>query len=194
MSYSQGPEEAHILNFFGDKVGTFLDIGANDGKTFSNTHALALNGWGGLCVDASPVAFASLQRTYPEPSKVQCLYGAVTNADGPITFHQASDTLVSSLSSQQPEIWKAFNFSWDTVEVPGMTFATMMNKSRFKTFDFISIDAEGSDIAILQQMNLEALGCKLLCIEHDNRQAEILRMCNGWRIVYGGDINLILAR
>ena len=35
--YSQRDEELHILGYFGDKVGRFIDIGAYDGKSFSNT-------------------------------------------------------------------------------------------------------------------------------------------------------------
>ena len=39
--YSQNQEEQIILDYFNDvKVGHVLDIGANDGKTFSNSLAL----------------------------------------------------------------------------------------------------------------------------------------------------------
>ena len=40
--------------------GTFVDIGASDGQTSSNTRALARAGWSGLAVEADPEAFARL--------------------------------------------------------------------------------------------------------------------------------------
>ena len=51
--YSQLGEQDIILNYFNGKQGTFLDIGANDGKTFSNSYALSLLGWKGVCVDVA---------------------------------------------------------------------------------------------------------------------------------------------
>jgi len=54
--FSQNDEEKHIVRFFRDKIdkGSFLDIGAYNGKAFSNTHRLALNGWSGVCLEPSP--------------------------------------------------------------------------------------------------------------------------------------------
>jgi len=53
-TYSQNNEQQVILDYFGEHyIGTFLDLGCNDGQTFSNTRALALNGWSGVLVDAS---------------------------------------------------------------------------------------------------------------------------------------------
>jgi hypothetical protein len=49
MNYSQNDEETHIINKFKDKTsGTFLDIGAFNGRCASNTLALAERGWGRL--------------------------------------------------------------------------------------------------------------------------------------------------
>ena len=60
MGYSQNLEEEKILEYFGDYVGSFLDIGCNDCRTFSNTHALALRGWAGVVIDASPKAVVAI--------------------------------------------------------------------------------------------------------------------------------------
>ena len=42
---SQNNEEALVKQYFGTKHGTFIDIGANDGITLSNTYAAAQRGW-----------------------------------------------------------------------------------------------------------------------------------------------------
>ena len=57
--YSQHGEQAIILDYFekqGIQQGRFLDIGANDGITFSNSYALVIRDWKGVAVEASPSA------------------------------------------------------------------------------------------------------------------------------------------
>lgn len=49
-------EELSPMNFA-------VDIGASDGLTFSNTHALFLNGWNGVCFEPHPDNFKELARS-----------------------------------------------------------------------------------------------------------------------------------
>lgn len=53
---SQYGEGRWIAEHFAGRVGRFLDVGAFDGKTFSNTWRLAQEGWFGVCVEPSPPA------------------------------------------------------------------------------------------------------------------------------------------
>ena len=48
--------------------------------------------------------------------------------------------------------------------------------SRYATYNLISIDAEGMDWDILQQMDLTTLECKCLVIEHGGDIGTKLRM------------------
>lgn len=194
--YSQGNEQDIILDYFKHYTlpGTFLDIGANDGQTFSNTRALALLGWHGLCVDPAPSAFKALQAMYAERQDITCVEAAITTQDGPIDIQLCSDTLVTSLDVHAPDKWKHHNFDWSVVKVQGITFATLLERSPVKTFDFINLDAEEHDVEILAQMDLDALGCKMICVEHGGRDVVIKALCKRFRQVYRDQINLILAR
>lgn len=58
--YSQNREQAVILRNLAGINGTLLDIGANDGITFSNTRALVELGWSGVLVEPSRTAFLKL--------------------------------------------------------------------------------------------------------------------------------------
>lgn len=193
-NHSQLDEQHHILRYFGCEQGSFLDIGANDGRTFSNTHALALQSWSGLCVEPTPGAFTNLSLLYEQRPDIELHNVAITNADGPIKMQVASDTLVSSLDVQAPSQWRSYGFAWAEIEVDGVTFATLMGRTKMRRFDFISIDAEGHDLVILRQMNLEALGCRLLCIEHNSRFDEIRALCPGMNEVHRNGINLLMGR
>lgn len=196
MKHSQNNEEAVILEYFGGRTGSFLDIGANDGRTFSNTHALALLGWKGVCVEPSPVAFASLSETYKRNLDIELVQAAITAENRKFSFHQSSDTLVSSLDSAQPERWSHHNFTWDVVEVEGLTFPALLESCDLRQFDMISIDAEGYDYEILRQMDLDALGCKLICVEYGTDEAKIAAHCQafGMKLIHRNDMNVIYGK
>ena len=70
--YSQNQEEQYILNHFKDKQGTFLDLGAYDGKELSNTRALVEQGWAGCCVEPHPTICEQLEKNCLEYSKIFC--------------------------------------------------------------------------------------------------------------------------
>ena len=190
--YSQYGEQRVILDYFKGKVGTFLDIGANDGITFSNTYALAAIGWRGVLVEPSPRAIHALAQTHGWNGNMRIFAAAITTTDGPITLHEGSDTLLSSLDADQGKVWKAHTFAPITVE--GITFATLLERTKRSAFDFVNIDAEGHDLDILRQMDLDALVVQMLCIEHGGRQEEIRAYCKGFREVLHNGVNLIMAR
>ena len=72
-TYSQYREDLIVFDYFNGKVGNLLDLGANDGITFSNSRLLIENGWGGVLVEASPLTFKKLETLYENSSKVICV-------------------------------------------------------------------------------------------------------------------------
>lgn len=171
MKFSQNNEEQLIADYFGDRVGTFLDLGANDGETLSNTRALALRGWSGVCVDASPSAFAKLQALYGGAEHIECHHAAIAHRVGWLTLHEsgshitAKDTaLLSSVYQEETVRWIPTT-EFHEVTVPAIDFAELLRRSKYKTFDLISIDIEGADLLVLEQMDLATLGCQMLIVE-----------------------------
>ena len=78
MEMLKQSEEECILEHFKDKyMGEFLDIGAHDGVTASVTHALALKGWGGVCVEPSPGPFVELMKLYRNRRDIRLVNAAV---------------------------------------------------------------------------------------------------------------------
>ena len=65
--YSQKGEDAVILTAFPKgHTGFFIDVGALDGKRFSNTYALEERGWTGICVEAHPTYAALAKKNRPK--------------------------------------------------------------------------------------------------------------------------------
>jgi hypothetical protein len=80
MGRGQGGEDAilHQMFFSNLTEGTFVEIGALDGITFSNTFYFErCQGWRGILIEASPVNFGKLLRNQNERPRSLLVYSAV---------------------------------------------------------------------------------------------------------------------
>lgn len=209
INYSQNKEQEVILNFFKQSIqGNFLDIGANDGETLSNTRALALKGWGGVVVEPTRVAFSKLSNLYSNNESVLCVNCAIGNKKQKTKINvngnhigEHDTGLLSTVKDEEKTRWKGE--IWETEEIDMVTYQNLIsivegatNDVGF-TFDFISIDAEGCDIDILKQIDLRLV--RMVCIEwnsvYETYQA-IDAICEsfGMKLYYKNAENLIYAR
>lgn len=201
MSYSQSNEEQIILEYFKGYVGTFCDIGSNDGITFSNTRALAERGWRGVLIDCDPEAFAKLEKLYLEYKGLYTYNYAISDYNGKKIL-QKSDSLlkngdtglVSTFNASEMERFKSV-VKYTPIEVQCYTWRTALNRWAIQEFDMISIDVEGSEMQILPDMDLTKT--KLLCIEHNGRQdlkTAYEKYLEGFKLIYTSAENLIYVR
>lgn len=208
--YSQNNEEQIIADFFGDFKGAVLDIGANDGKTYSNSLKLIENGWRAFLVEPSPACIEKINVLHADNKLVKLLPVAVGTETGESVFHESGRlnvpelpdeniSLVSTLMPKEKERWLPLNMDWK--EYPVKVFTWVDLKKQFNIpdhIDFISIDAEGVDMAILKQIDLSLV--KLLCVEYNLDQAikrEILEYTGKFgmdKIIYETGENIIVCR
>lgn len=175
--YTQNDEELIIKEYFAEKNPKslfLLDIGANDGETFSNSRQLILDGWNAVLVEPSPKAFDKLKRLYNRNSKVKIKKFAISQTSGEVNFHESGSwnedesdvALLSSLKQSELSRW-GDRVSFTETKVQSLTFQDFLQNENLKDvkFDFISIDAEGVDWEILEQIHLTEVGCQCLCVE-----------------------------
>ena len=195
--FSQNDEESYIVKFFGDKAGNFLDIGAYDGKAFSNTHRLALNGWGGVCFEPSVSVFPQLETLYKDRDDVVCDKRAIGSKRGKAIFYDSSGDAISSFDTAHVKKWeKNWNSKFKQVEVDVIPFSDILDEYG-SDFDFINIDVESTNYEIFKLLDFKKLNkCKLFCIEHDRRDREIERTLKqfGFRQILRNPENIILGR
>lgn len=203
QKYSQSSEQEIILNYFGDRKITFLDIGANDGVTLSNTRALAERGNCGILIEPSPKAFRKLKELY-EKEKKGCFYlyeCALGVKNGKIILHESGPLLnpqdvglVSTLKEEETNRFKK-TVSYEAVEVKVFRWKTFLNRIYIKEFDLISIDVEGMEIEIMEQMDFSKT--QVICVEtNGNQQKKVIleKMLPDFKIIYTSPENLIFAR
>lgn len=194
--YSQNNEEEYILNHFKGRIGTFLDCGAYDGKDLSNTRALMELGWGGVCIEPHPKTFERLAYNCYAFKNVYCYEMALGEMNGTFKLN-ANDTYYSTLKDSETERWSGA-YLFEPIECEVKDFKTMMADCPLKKFDFISIDCEGVDYEILSQMNLDELGCSMVCVETNGKEVakyiDYIKKFEGFQVVLVNAENLIMAR
>lgn len=170
--YSQNNEDQIVHDYFGIGKINVLSIGENDGKTLSNVLRAIEDGASALLIEPSEEAFKRLKELHKNNNRVHLLNLAISNNDGLTDFYESGDhlgigdtSLLSTLSRSEVNRWKSSGEQFTKTKVYVATFSTIMELSEFKTFDLISIDAEGMDWDILKQINLKEIGCRMLIIE-----------------------------
>lgn len=198
--YSQNNEEEIILKYFGDFKGNFIDIGANDGMTLSNTRRLAELGWEGVFVEPSPKAFKKLKDNYARMNGFYFYPFALGEENGTVTLYESGEllktgdiALVSTINENEKARWTPANIQFNPVEVKIFRWKTFLNRLKIKKFDFISIDIEGGDLALLKQIDLS--GVRMLAVEWNGKNKdEFIRICSGFNLIGENPENLIFAR
>lgn len=184
MSYSQNNEEEIIKNYFKklEDKGEYLcvlDIGANDGKTLSNSLACIERGWSATLVEPSKKAFQKMFLLHKDNLKVEMFNVAIGDTCADVIFHESGEhakhiygenhSLLSSLVKSESEKWKGETFTETVVDC--LDFESLYDKTGNTNFELITIDAEGYDYNILSQIDLNRVGCQMLIIE-GNGEAE----------------------
>lgn len=200
--YGQRQEDKIIAAYFGDFSGTLLSIGENDGRTYSNVLHFIQGGWKADLVEPSPIAFRRLMKRHLYNDLVYCHQMAISQKTGKQLFWDSGELiglgdtgLVSTLHPKLVRQWHQTAFC--EMEVRALTFPDFLHYcAHYQQYDLISIDAEGEDLAILQQTDLRALGCRCVVIERggDPLPFRALLSGQGYRQLAQTEENFIYIR
>lgn len=202
-SYSQNSEDLIVAKYFGDKIGTLLELGANDGITFSNSRYLIEKGWKAFLVEPSS-ACDKLVDLYNENLDVDFQPIAIGTENGNLTLFESGAhvprgtdrALVSTMVKSEMRRWPNVEFNEEMVVC--VTFGVYYAGIGKPKLDFISIDIEGMDWAVLQQINLHEVGCSCLCIEWNSKQELLTKFTEytqqfGMRVLHINAENVIFC-
>jgi FkbM family methyltransferase len=195
-TYAQASQDViawTYLKSIGVDKGRFVEIGALDGITYSNTYLLEKRGWEGVCIEPVPQSFDKLRAN----RKCHCVNAAVGNFSGRSKIHVPANPPSDdwfSISSATPDRERWPDVEWQEIEVEQRKFAACLPPD-WDTVDYISIDAEGMDLSILQSIDLQKYRPKLIVIESGDHRDAIMDHCerNGYGLHYDNNQDLFMV-
>jgi FkbM family methyltransferase len=132
-----------------------VDVGANDGVTFSNAHNLLKEGWSGVLVEPHPDTFTQL-RLNTQAWDAQVFNFAVGSEAGEVKLYddRAADgkNLMATIRQEQ-STWfdRVRSTEYHTVGMERLD--TLLEKTDCPPdFSFLSVDTEGHDRAVLESL------------------------------------------
>jgi len=141
--------------------GIFLEFGAYDGVTFSNTWLLETRfNWHGVIIDPIPRNFEEMKLN----RKCISIHAAITA--NKMEFVKVRELPASNLSGQVSKR----RFTDKVHKVPAFTLTEIIDRYfPAKSLDFLSVDVEGEDFEILASIDFCKYEINSICVEHNNR-------------------------
>lgn len=151
-SYAADQEDVAAETLLGG-VRRFIDVGANDGISSSNTLRFAVRGAAGLCFEPDPANFERLAGFYRLQRRVECIQEGLSDRAGEATLK--SDGLLSSLRGSEDRNLDALLSSFKNTDAAEVTVKLgtladwLARRPAFVGSDLLSIDVEGHELAVL---------------------------------------------
>ena len=169
--YSQYGEDNILSAIFADHQGWCVEVGANDGVTYSTTKYFEEIGWKCVLVEPTP----SLCKSIRSCRTAQLFECAASTADGEAQLQFVeSMSLFSSLeqrSTMQSRI-DAATESVRSVTVRTRRLDSILTEAGVGPLDFVTIDVEGHELSVLQGFDLDRWRPSIVIVEDDTDLGE----------------------
>jgi hypothetical protein len=173
---SQFGQDLFVLETLGGlRNGFFLDSGAADGVSASNTQLLEESfGWRGICVEPNELLLAELLKN----RRCRCLNCCLYNREGEVEFLEGAMTLGEIVDEYDPAVLRSAAAALRlpenpdglprTVLRPARTVRSVLEECRAPpVIDYWSLDTEGSEFAILKSFPFDSFAFRVLTVEHN---------------------------
>lgn len=174
--YGQNEEDRYIAAAFaGVDKGLYVDVGAYDGKQFSNTLYFEEQGWEGICIEPHKTTYTKLKR---RRKNAICINAACVGDPDleAATYYNPGLVMLGSLEPREEQVKLLIETNH-----PDKTF-TKFHESEVQTvtlnqvlheyvgvgheIDFATIDTEGTELDVMHGFDLGLWKPRLVCIEH----------------------------
>jgi hypothetical protein len=174
--YSQFGQDLFVLEVLrGMRGGFFLDSGAADGISYSNTLLLeSLFGWRGICIEPNEHFFAALLKN----RHCRCLKCCLYDKEGSVDFLESAEGMGGILSEYDPSHLKYAETILriptnrdgrpTTVSKVTRTIRSVLRECGAPSvIDYWSLDTEGSEFSIMQSFPFDEYSFRVLTVEHN---------------------------
>lgn len=186
--FYSGPERLHkkLLPYLGFEGGYYVELGANDGISQSNTFFLEKKGnWHGLLIEPVPHLFFNCVRNRSATNSFQCAAAVPHSFQENFVRIRYADLMSRTIhiNSDNKEIIEHENLakkylkpSESIIEFGAVarTLTSMLDECNAPNkIDFMSLDVEGSELAVLDGVDHNKYRFKYMLIESRDNDATI---------------------
>lgn len=173
-------------DFFVDKLfkkkkkGFFLDIGAHDGMSYSNSFFFEKKrNWKGICIEPNPTVFERLQQNRKSINYNVC----ITDVEGIVKYRKIEGyaEMLSGIVEFMDDAHlqrindecKSYGGSYVDIDVKCMNINSILEENNISKIDFLSIDTEGAEYKIIKSIDFDKYIIECLVVENNNLSNEI---------------------
>ena len=166
-SWSQCGEDIiarYVFDILQIPVPTYLDIGAHHPTHFSNTHLFYSQGSRGINIEPDPDLFVAFTQARPRDINLNVGIG---EQSGELDFYVMSVRTLNTFSEAEAHaIERQGSVRIErVVTLPVVTVNSILEDHCRTGIDFLSLDVEGLDLAILRTMDFDIVRPKVMCVE-----------------------------
>lgn len=172
MTFAQNGEDSILERFFGNqRTGYFVEVGAVDGVSCSNTLLFERKGWAGMCIEPNPQVFPEL---VANRTRSVCIRAAIvgdpalTEATLYLSEIRELATLDRAHDAAIETIHQNINVPYSgltPVTVPACTLDSLLEQKPPPKIDLLSIDTEWTNGDVLKGLTLPRWCPRVVIIE-----------------------------
>ena len=169
QTYSQHGEDGRIRQLLAVSCAPFIvDVGANDGCSWSNSFAFIENGFAALLIEPMKKYAQQCRELHRDNPRVIVEEAAILNRLGVVKFYINEDferDLLSMRSSVRRDIIDSDKIT--EVEVSACPLGVLLVRHRVPTdYAILNVDAEGADLEVLHTVDLATFRPAVICVEY----------------------------
>lgn len=166
-SYAQEGEDMILQRLFAEQnAGFYVDVGAHHPQRFSNTYLFYKKGWHGINIDPNPQAIRAFQSMRPRDINLQM---GVSDREEVLTYHSfdepALNTFDEALATSREATTRYKRTAASQIPVRRLESILREHLPSGTNIDFLSIDVEGLDLAVLRSNDWSRYRPKCVLVE-----------------------------
>ena len=175
ISYSQNGEDIIIKDLFarmGIKHPSYLDIGSNEPFLISNTYLLYSKGSKGVCIEPNPYLYKKFKSKRKNDTCINAGIAFDEKVEADFYLFPKEANGLGTFSKQEAEFWKTTGNARvgrykieAVITMPLVRIDDVMQKHFSPHPNFISLDVEGLDLAILRTIDFNRFKPEVICVE-----------------------------
>jgi FkbM family methyltransferase len=169
VSFAQYGEDLILSQMRPQARGFYVDVGAYEPRSGSNTYKLYLKGWTGITIEPNPDVESSFKKVRPRDMHLTI---GVSDATSELIYHKSA---VANLNSFDPQWQQGAGVSvLERLPIKCETLTNVLDRhSPNRPIDLLSVDCEGYDMQVIESLDWSRYRPTVVIVE------DIVQFSNG---------------